>query len=239
MRAARVRPPLLVVAAKGPTALRRTSRWCGAPSRRSVGRVSSDWNVSRRAFADAAAWFVETVGLVGDRWEEPGLGEWDVRALVGHTSRAILTVEAYLGRPAGVVDVASAADYFRATSAIAASAEVAERGREAGAALGEDPAVAVAETAARVLPLVEAADGSTLVTTIAGGMRLEAYLPTRTFELTVHTCDLATALGVDPRPPAPAAAQALALVAELAVGGGLAGRLLLAATGRPVSVSVL
>src|SRR5688500_18428898 len=33
----------------------------------------------------------------------------------GHTSRFLLTVEAYLARPAGAVDVASAADYFRGT----------------------------------------------------------------------------------------------------------------------------
>ena len=52
------------------------------------------WDDSRRAFGDAAAWFVRTSALVGDRWGRPGLGEWDVRALVGHTSRSLLTVEA-------------------------------------------------------------------------------------------------------------------------------------------------
>ena len=38
---------------------------------------------------------------------EPGLGEWDVRSLVGHTSRALLTVETYLASPAEVVKVGS------------------------------------------------------------------------------------------------------------------------------------
>jgi hypothetical protein len=47
---------------------------------RALGRVFSDlsnlvrmgfsWNDSRRAFADAAMWFVHTVDLVGDRWSE-------------------------------------------------------------------------------------------------------------------------------------------------------------------------
>jgi len=64
-------------------------------------------------------------------------------------------------------------------------------------------------------------------------MRLRDYLPTRTFELVVHTSDLATALDVPPDVPATAAAQALDVVAQLAVAGGLAGPLLLAATGRP------
>jgi uncharacterized protein (TIGR03083 family) len=185
--------------------------------------MTFSWDDSRPAFADAAGWFVHTAALVGDRWQRHGLGEWDVRALVGHTSRSLLTVEAYLARPAPAVEVASAA----------AGAAVAARGRDAGAALGSDPAAAVAQIAARVLALIDTRDGTELVTTIAGGMRLADYLPTRTFELAVHTADLATALGVPPDVPATAAAQALTIVADLALTDGLAGPLLLAATGRP------
>jgi uncharacterized protein (TIGR03083 family) len=192
------------------------------------------WDESRRAFADAASEFVRTAALVGDRWQEPGLGEWDVRALVGHTSRSLLTVEEYLARPAATVEVPSAPAYYAATSAMAAGPGVAARGVAAGQALGDDPATAVAGLAARVLPLVERSDGTDLLTTLAGGMRLDDYLPTRTFELAVHTCDLATALGLPLVVPATAAAQALRLVSELAVSSGQAGPLLLAATGRPV-----
>jgi hypothetical protein len=200
------------------------------------------WDDSRRAFADAAQWFVRTAALVGDRWDRSGLGEWDIRALVGHTSRSLLTVEMYLARPAETVEVASAGDYFRATSAAAAAPAVAARGRDAGSALGSDPAAAVAEIAGRVLPLVDTRDGTELVTTIAGGMRLADYLPTRTFELAVHTADLATALGSPLDVPATAATQALRVVADLAVAGGRAGSLLLLATGRhgvPAGFSVL
>jgi uncharacterized protein (TIGR03083 family) len=191
------------------------------------------WDDSRRAFTDATRWFVRTVALVGDRWNRPGLGEWDIRALVGHTSRSLLTVETYLTRPALAIEVASAADYFRATRVAAADPAVAARGREAGTALGTDPSATVAEIAARVLPLIDRRDGTELITTIAGGMRLGDYLPTRTFELSVHTADLATALGVPPDVPATAAVQALHVVADLAVADGLAGTLLLTATGRP------
>jgi hypothetical protein len=192
-----------------------------------------DWDDSRRAFADAAAWFVRTAALVGDRWEGPGLGEWDVRALVGHTSRSLLTVETYLARPAASVEVGSAEDYVRVTRTVATGPAVAARGRDAGSALGDDPASAVAEVAGRVLPLVDARDGTELLTTIAGGMRLADYLPTRTFELAVHTADLAIALGAPVDIPATTAAQALGLVTELAVADGRAGPLLLLATGRP------
>ena len=200
------------------------------------------WEDSRRAFADAAQWFVRTAALVGDRWSRPALGEWDVRALVGHTSRSLLTVETYLARPATTVELASAGDYVRATRAVAADPAVAARGRDAGAALGDDPAAAVAGIAARVLRLVAARDGTELLTTIGGGMRLAAYLPTRTFELAVHTADLATALEVPLDVPATAAAQALRLVTDLVVSDGLAGPLLLALTGRsglPPGFSVL
>src|SRR3954447_12580980 len=103
------------------------------------------WEDSRRAFADAAQWFVRMAALVGDRWNRPGLGEWDVRALVGHTSRSLLTVESYLAQPAATVDIASAADYYAAISAMAAGPGVAARGVAAGAALGDDPATAVAD----------------------------------------------------------------------------------------------
>src|SRR3954470_62897 len=191
------------------------------------------WEDSRRAFADAAQWFVRPTAIVGDRWGRPGLGEWDVRALVGHTSRSLLTVETYLTRPAATEEILSPVDYVRATRAIATGPAVAARGREAGAALGTDPAAAVATIAVRVLALVDACDGTELLTTIAGGMRLSAYLPTRTFELTVHTADLARALSVPLDVPPAAAAQALHVVADLAVADGLAGPLLLVATGRP------
>ena len=67
------------------------------------------WPTSQQAFADAAEWFVATAALADGRWTEPGLGEWDVRSLVGHTSRALLTVETYLATPAEVVEVGSTA----------------------------------------------------------------------------------------------------------------------------------
>lgn len=192
------------------------------------------WEESRTAYGAAAEWFVTVAGRVGDRWEEPGLGEWDVRALVGHTSRSFLTVEEYAASPADAIQLDSPAEYYRAARAIAAGPGVAQRGRDAGAALGDDPAAAVLEIAERVVPLLDRFDGTEVITTLVGGMRFADYLPTRVFELVVHTSDLAVALGEPLEPPASAARMALAIVAELAVLEDRSGPLLLAATGRPV-----
>ncbi len=191
-----------------------------------------DWERTGAAFVEATRWYQAVLAQVGDRWSEPGLGEWDVRALAGHTSRSLLTVETYLGQPAEAVDVASTVAYYVATRQIAAGPSVAQRGRDAGEALGDDPVAAVAAIASRVLPLVAGLKGTELLTTVAGGMRIGDYLPTRVFELVVHTADLAVALGVAAEPPPGPAALALGLVSDLAVAGGQAATVLLATTGR-------
>jgi hypothetical protein len=204
--------------------------------------VDDSWDASCRCFAEAASWFARTVDRVDDRWSEPGLGEWDVRSLVGHTSRALLTVEAYLDRPAASVAVSSSVAYFSATRSLAAGPDVAARGWDAGAALGPDPAAAVDTIVARVVPLVASRSGEEVVATIAGGMRLADYLPTRTFELVAHTTDLASALQLPLDVPPGPALQALSLVSALAVDAGVVGPLLRAALGReglPDGFSVL
>lgn len=201
------------------------------------------WVEIRDAFGQAAEWFVGVVPAGRGCWEETGLGEWSIRDLVGHTSRALLTVESYLDKPAAGAEVGSAVKYFRLVLASSGDpAAVAQRGRDAGATLGDDPAVSVEAIVHRVLDRVRAADGDALVATPVGGMRLVDYLPTRTFELTVHTCDLATALGRPLDVPESAATQSLAVLGGLAVEAGVAPSLLLSATGRqplPAGFSVL
>ena len=81
-------------------------------------------------------------------------------------------------------------------------AAVADRGRQAGQALGENPAEFVDALAHRVLAQVDTA-GDPLIQTAAGGMRLESYLSTRTFELVVHSLDIAAAVP-EIEPPASA-----------------------------------
>jgi hypothetical protein len=194
--------------------------------------MSVVWDDERVAFADAAAWLVELTAAVGDRWEQPGLGQWDVRALVGHTSRALMTVETALDRPAAAAELSNRAAYYAAARALVAGPEVSERGRLAGQALGADPPGAVRALVERVLPRVATADGSELVTTVVGGMRFRDYLPTRVFELAVHGADLASALGLPSEVPPRPAVSSLRTAADLAVASGQAATVLRAVTGR-------
>lgn len=205
--------------------------------------MGDNWSRSLEAFDQAVMWFKRTLPVGKGHWDEMALGEWTVRDLAGHTSRAMLTVEVYLGNRAQLADIFSPVDYFnRILGSSGDSAAIAQRGREAGVALGVDPASSVNVIVERVLKQVRAERGDALLTTPVGGMRLMDYLPTRTFELTVHTCDLVVALGLTLDVPEAAAAETLQLVSGLASRPMLAGPLLLAATGRrslPPGFSVL
>jgi Mycothiol maleylpyruvate isomerase N-terminal domain len=173
----------------------------------------------RQDFRDAASAFLALVCQVPDDvWDRPALGVWTVRELVGHTARALSTVEDYLTHPAGAapttVSLGAAADtegaslidavtYFRlgTQAGLSNSDAVAERGRAAGRALGDRPVRAVEETLERVLRLVDATADDVALTSRLAAMRLVDYLPTRTFELVVHGLDLQTALGLPPSAP--------------------------------------
>ena len=45
-----------------------------------------------------------------DAWDGPGLGEWSMRDLVGHTSRSLVTVIEYFARPVEREKLADPAD---------------------------------------------------------------------------------------------------------------------------------
>jgi len=193
-----------------------------------------DAEAVRACYAGAAQAFRELTGQVADHdWPRQALGEWDVRALTGHTSRALTTVETYLAIPAAGEPVAGPVEYFLAVRGATSPSAIAQRGKDAGEALGEDPAAAVRELVQRVTALVKNTADDALVATPAGAMTLIDYLPTRTFELAVHTLDLARALGLPP-PASLAPAIAASLKLAGAIGSRLpsAGELLLLLTGR-------
>lgn len=198
----------------------------------------------RFAFEQAAGFFVAAVEQVRPgQWDSPGLDRWSVRDLVGHTSRALLTVETYLGQPASAVELERPVDYFVAALAgTGGPDQIAQRGREAGAALGPHPVSAVREIADRVLKLLADAEDEQLLSSPVGGIRLRDYLPTRTFELVVHTLDLSAAVDLPTQPPSEPARLSLQIAADLALRSGRGAEVLLALTGRrplPAGFSVV
>lgn len=171
-------------------------------------------------FAAAAHSFADLVGRIpADAWSEPGLGVWDVRSLVGHTSRSLTTVLTYLETTADRADIATPQEYYARVNPTALGMDpsaVAERGRQAGRDLGDDPAAAVADLVTQALARVETVDDP-LIRVIGGlGIRLRDYLPTRTFELAVHSLDIARAIGISFTLPSPVLEEALVLAARIA-----------------------
>jgi len=151
-------------------------------------------------FGSAATSFAALVHEIpAGAWGEPGLGEWDVRSLVGHTSRSLTTVRSYLRTTAERVDITTPEEYYvRVTpSALGIDpADVAERGRQAGRELGDDPTAAVDALVSGVMSELTTVDNP-LIEVIGGlGIRLHTYLPTRVFELAVHGMDIARAVRV-------------------------------------------
>lgn len=198
---------------------------------------SSVLDSARATYAEASAAFLDLVTQVPlERYAGPGQGTWDLRALIGHTGRSLVTVSTYLQTRAERVDAPDAASYFAIVSRIAhgsARDAIHQRGIEAGVWLGQDPVATLREAreeAEMALDLLEGEDA--VVETAAGGMRVSDYLPTRTFELTVHCLDIAEATGLDFAPPAEALADTLALAGASAMRLGLGVDLLLALTGR-------
>ena len=59
-----------------------------------------------------------------------------------------------------------------------------------------------------------------VVATPFGGMRFPAYLPTKTFELIVHTLDISAAVGADLEAPREALAESLEIALALALRSG-------------------
>jgi len=176
------------------------------------------------SFAEASQYFVRVVSLVpDDRWDEPGLGDWSVRELAAHTNRAHTTVVEYLLHPHAPQREGST--YFSAE-------QIAARGRAAVAALGDDPLAAVRQASEDALVLVARTSADATIGSPMGAMALAEYLPSRTAELTIHSLDLARALGVDePAPPA-AVATSLVFAAQVAGSAGSGQQVLLALTDR-------
>jgi uncharacterized protein (TIGR03083 family) len=192
--------------------------------------------MSKEAFTQAATFFVESVAKVGpSQWDDPALGVWSVRDLVGHTSRSLTRVAEFAVQPANNIDVTSAAQHYHLSLAPDGIDDaIAQGGREAAITLGDDPAATVRASLAAVLPVLNGVAENASISYTNGGIRLEHYLQTRVLELVVHTLDLLAAINDDTQPPREALLSTLHLLADLAADSGFGGHLALLATGRGI-----
>jgi uncharacterized protein (TIGR03083 family) len=198
----------------------------------------------RETYLEAGEFFASVVDQVDiDGWDEPALGEWCARDLAGHTYRAFTTILSYSAKPGDKVDLERPVEYFlEAFKSLADPKQVAERGRAAGLEIIDDPRMMVRGFAMYVKNKLEELSDDHIMATPVGGIRLIDYLPTRTFELVIHTMDLAKSLGVDATPPEKGMAATLEILGQIALYRGHASDLVLAATGRgglPNGFSVL
>ncbi|MEU7908759.1 maleylpyruvate isomerase N-terminal domain-containing protein [Actinoplanes sp. NPDC049118] len=204
----------------------------------------------RRTYRAAAVSFADLVSrLPDDRWGSPGLGDWTLRELVGHTvSSALRQVPDVLAATGDTVTVDSPQGYWAfarsappelVAAAVAASSDDA---RECGAWLGDEAAGRVSELTGLATTALAAVRDDDVITTPAGAMRVRDWLPTRTFELVVHGTDIAEAAGVPFEVVPEAVAEAVTQAAQIAAAVGDATPVLRALTGRtplPKNFSVI
>ena len=188
----------------------------------------------RETYLEAGEFFAKVVDQVDiDGWEVPALGEWCARDLTGHTYRSCSTILSYSAKPGDKVDLERPVDYFlKAFEGLADPKQVAERGRAAGLEIIDDPRMMVRGFAMYVKNKLEELADDHIMATPVGGMRLIDYLPTRTFELIIHTMDLAKAVGVDDQPPEKGMAATLEILGQIALYRGRASDVVFGVTGR-------
>jgi hypothetical protein len=179
------------------------------------------------AFRAASQFFVECVAAVpAERYQTAWSDEWRVLDLIGHGNRAnVLPIE-YYERPVPV----AGPDYLLPEN-------IAERGRQAVTALGDDPVASVRAASERVLATVAEAPDDARVGTPFGEVTLDAYLRSRTAELVLHGMDLETSIDV----PSAALRECGEFLVERAVARGRGLDVVLALSGRgalPLGFSV-
>jgi len=148
----------------------------------------------------------------------PATSEWTVAELFGHAARAFVATVTVVATPLDPSSraLAGAADYYRTAMSLSGVHDgITQRGREAGAALMDDPFGTVRADADRAAPLVAATPLDREVQHAAGRLAFGEYLATRVAELVLHTVDLQLAVGVAPSFPAGPAQRTRDLMVEL------------------------
>ncbi|MFG2194896.1 sterol carrier family protein [Streptomyces sp. NPDC048639] len=135
----------------------------------------------------------ETVaGLSDEQWALPTrLGDWTVRDLVVHIALGADSVRTYLAKPAPPVREVTVLDWPSATAAVATAVDA----RARTVAASTEPLEILDRADERLAEALASAPDERLLAARLGAMRLDDFLVTRCVELTVHSDDLAAALG--------------------------------------------
>jgi uncharacterized protein (TIGR03083 family) len=190
---------------------------------------------SVKDFETAAHAFLDLVAEVKvSQWDEPALGVWNVRSLVGHTARAILTVDQYLSADSAPEVTAPDAEtyYVDAFTQYTDNDAIAARGVEAGKKLTPESGGEFEDALTKALVLIGKLGPDYIVAIGPIGIPLHEYLRTRVFELVIHSMDIAKATGLAHGIPADVVANVADLSARVAVRKGHGEDLLFALTGR-------
>ena len=195
--------------------------------------------MSKQAFLQAGTFFVDTVDKIGPgQWDEPALGSWNVRDLVGHTSVSFARLAEFCQQRADRINITSAAHHYHVGLAVpGANDAIAEKGKESGQRLGDNAAQVIRAAFNETVMVLESVPDDTAIAYPNGGIKLEHYIETRVLELTVHTLDILAATGIEMEPPREALSCTLHVLADLAVDSGFGSQLALLATGRAVAAN--
>ncbi len=191
-------------------------------------------------FSMACQQFKEEVSLITPiDWEKPGLGNWDVKSLVGHAFRALTTLENYLeGTAPSSKTLKNAASYFIIAnlSDPKVNEGIEKRGIESAQMLGDDPISKIEESISKVDSLLLSVDSHTLLNTPFGAMDILDYLDTRSFELVVHSLDISKVISRSIKFKTELLNFVWKLLGEIAIEKGICEDLLLNITGREVAL---
>lgn len=197
--------------------------------------VSFNPTMLRTGYRQAGRHLIEVAQAIDpSRLDENALDRWSLRDLIGHASRAFLTVPAYLqtGRDLPV-ELDHAFDYVAAyTSSHGDPNAIAERARKSGEDLGDDLVAGLQRSFDDAMKSLDDRPDDAPLKSPAGVMKLIDYLPNRVFELVIHTEDIKVSQGIEASPDATPVMVALTFCAALAAETGQYREVLFGLTGR-------
>lgn len=172
----------------------------------------------RTAFTDASEFLLRAIESVPvSDWEKPGLGVWNVRELAVHASRAWLTTLQYTAETSNLL-LHRPVDYYLAVLNLPGDLHkrVADTTIEQAASVDEPVPAYASELCAEVSTVVDNTADDQVITSLAGGIRLIDYLPSRVLEMVTHGIDIHHALGSEPEVPVSAMSVSLELLSQIA-----------------------